>query len=240
MTIQYRRDANGKPQQEVTEDYDPFFSSDEEDMEHARQEQQRNKQPAFRGTTKDIDAYRDKYPFLDYDPKEEAKKQMREIALLEEEEQEITLFKKDIPEYLLQLGKLNLDKHEKAALLSIYDSPTTIKSFKDFINKDVTLYGGIVWHHDDTSSKATGDFKAGWDEIRFLALDMQGEPYIIKASYGSLANHVRGMLGLYGWFMWEEPTTYTFGQDSQTNAFRMVNQDRVKTMLAGMKKNGKK
>lgn len=114
------------------------------------------------------------------------------------------------------------------------------------MNKEVVVRGAAIMHHGAFYSQKEKDekgqplLKAGYDYISFLT-DMEDEaglPKLLDAAYGSLANHTRGMLHKRGWFIWEKPVKYLLSIDPDTNAFRMIDVERVKSMFP--KKTGNK
>lgn len=157
----------------------------------------------------------------------------RELEAVGEEDD--IIIESSEPEHILRLRALQLPEEEKAALLGIYDTPPNLKQFKSYINKTVLLYGGIIWWHPPFRplNSPEGTIAPGYKKIRFLTLE-QGEPVIIEASFGSLSTHAQNLFNLRGWFLWNEPVEYVFGQNEKTNAFTLANSARVKTMLAGM------
>lgn len=158
---------------------------------------------------------------------------------VEEVAEDIMVINHDFtPRYIVELAKLEITDDDKAAILSIYDSPVNVKSFKAYINKSVDIYGGCIWYHPPFHPKGSNPDDApmpGYNMVRLLTMDGDN-PIIIEASFGALATHINSLLSLRGWFIWSEPVTYEFGQDEKTNAFRMQNTARVKQMLSGLKK----
>jgi hypothetical protein len=162
-----------------------------------------------------------------------------------QDEQEISIPKQaEPPEYLQQLMNptkkdsriATMSDDEKGAILGVYESHANCREFSTLVNTTIEIYGGIIWDHPDTTSKETKEFKPGWKEILLVSVDEHGEPFTIKASHGYLATHVQSMLALYGWFLWNEPITFKLAVDPKTKGFVMFNQERVKSLLSGMKK----
>lgn len=168
-------------------------------------------------------------------------------ALASDENEMILLEEERVPRYLIELGKLNINEEEKLALLSVFESATNARKFDDYLNMTVDIYGAIVWHHAPFISNGKGRDKngeivpvgghcPGYDQIRLLTLDENGNVTVICASYGALASHVLAILALRGWFIWDSPVQYKFSRNRDTGAFQLTNSDRVAEILKGKKK----
>jgi len=186
-------------------------------------------------------------PFLDeYNAEKvnyEIDKETGEVLPATIDTDEITIYAGEKePEYLKQLRLLDITDENKLALLSLYESQVNARPFKAYINKEVEIYGGIIWYHPDFKAKNSlpdDPLTPGYHKILFLIME-NGEPAIMEASYGALAVHVSNMLAINGWFIWKEPVKYMIAQHPSTNAFQMYNASRVKSMLFEIKKTVKK
>jgi len=159
------------------------------------------------------------------------------LPTVQEEEEEITIIQQaDEPEYIQRLKMLEIPDDDKLALLSVYENRAKRKSFKEYINQDVLVYGIIIWYHPPFIGKNNPDIvQPAYEQILFLS-EEEGVPIVIDAAKGALSQHIYGILNIKNWFLWQEPVKYRFFQDATTNAFSIVNQDRVKSILATRKK----
>lgn len=157
-----------------------------------------------------------------------------------------------IPEYLVELERLGtrtdcqhslfgISPEEKVEILSIYEG-SIARPFDLYLNKTVYLLGAIVWYHPPFQPADGSDKKPGYEQILLLTdnFDEDNQPIVIKGSAG-LTNHIRGILSAKGWYMWDEPTPYTFKRGGAGMPFQMINTSRVNKMLAAKKaREGKK
>ena len=180
------------------------------------------------------EVYDDYDPFLESDEEyKERLHQEQNLAKLEEEQvEEINLpaiWQGGLPEHIRQLYALALPEEEKLGLLSIYESGTKVP-FKRRINTDVTITGAIIWYHPPFKGKDLQEHD-GYYKIMFLTDEWSEDmPVVLEASMGALTMHTLAMLRLNGWYLWEKPVTYRLRQDEKTNAFQMINLDRVNAM----------
>lgn len=169
----------------------------------------------------------------------------RELVVSNQEDDVVLLKETEIPEYIIQISTINRDRNDLLAILSIFENGTLVR-FTRYVGQDVNILGAIIWHHPPYLSKKEKDdkgeplLKVGYDQIRFLTdkRDENDNPIVVFASYGSLANHVRAILSVRGWYLWDEPVKYRFKINEDSGAFQIIDMDRVNRLLP--KKTGNK
>lgn len=205
MTIQYRADENGKAQQEYIE----------KDYALAPMQFQSELDRAF---------------------DEEEEEQTEEINLP-------AIWNGQMPEHIRQIyltGLTEEQQNERMELLSIYEHSTHVP-FVEIArkNKVLNVIGAIIWYHPPFKAKADKDnplaeMHDGYYKILLLTdeFDEENMPIIVEASMGALTIHVLALLRKKGWYLFDTPIRYRFSQNAKTNAFELLNMNRVEAMRA--------
>jgi hypothetical protein len=187
----------------------------------------------------------------DYDPfngEEEAEDTIRQERSMELELQQgkniAAIMNSELPEYLIQLAKLDKTPEEKVELDSLYTyAAVNARPFTKYVNKVVTIIGACVHYRppfdsyvseEDRRRGIESEKKAGYNQILYMLdeFDENEMPIFIKGSE-ALANHTRAMLVNNGWFEWEKPMRYFITRGETRGApFTMISMDRVERMRA--------
>lgn len=161
---------------------------------------------------------------------------------IEQETRDIAELKQnEVPAYLQMLGDIKGTNEDKLEILSIFEGGT-LKKFQTYLNQEVTILGAIIYRKNAGVTKEGIEY-AAYNQIRLLTDKFDADtdlPVIVALREGSLTNHIYAMIQVRGWYLWEEPVTYKFMQESSDKPFRMINVDRVKKMKAAMEARKKK